>query len=247
MRVFRARLQKIDQVKENLRLQFGSASYTTKTSFKRDEPKNTSFAVTSDSGSLLKTQCLLKDTEHKIWQYDAFTKMKVSERHEAVKERNLCFSCLGSGHRIGHGKANRTCGKDGCSQRRNGLFHCDDKRPEKQQNSSNDTNTEADTVLTANPCSGSLQIVPITLSIGATSIDTMEVCDTGLTFSFVDKDIKYQLDVQPGKWNYTKHCCDRWDKGNGQRKCEDQGQNSETHGVNDVSCSSFDLLREQVL
>ena len=50
--------------------------------------------------------------------------------------------------------------------------------------------------MTANACSGSLQIVSITLSIGATSIETMAICDTGSTLSFMDKDIRNQLVVQ---------------------------------------------------
>ena len=49
--------------------------------------------------------------------------MEIAERQEAVRKCNLCFSCLGSGHRIGQCKANRTCGKDGCSKRHNILLH----------------------------------------------------------------------------------------------------------------------------
>ena len=123
--------------------------------------------------------------------------MKLSERHDAVKKCNLCFSCLGSGHRIGQCKANRTCGKDGCSKRHNRLLHGDDNKPKSQkENSRSNETTNADAVMTANACTGSLQVVPITLSNGNTSIETMAICDTGSTLSFVDKDIRDQLDVQ---------------------------------------------------
>ena len=198
MRVFSAWLKNIAQVQENIRLQFGSSGDKAKSNFTKDKTRNTSFAATSDSGSPTKAQCPLKDGEHKIWQCDAFKKMKLSERHDAVKKCNLCFSCLSSGHRIGQCQVNRTCGKNGCSKRHNRLLHSDDYKPKLQKETSNsiENTTNADAVMTANACSGSLQIVPITLSNGATSIRTMAICDTGSTLSFVDKDIKNQLGVQ---------------------------------------------------
>ena len=124
--------------------------------------------------------------------------MKLAERHENVKKCNLCFSCLSTGHRISQCKANRTCGKDGCSKRHNRLLHSDDNKSEtqKEQNSNYETTNNADAVSTANTCTGSLQIVPIILSSGPTSIDTMAILETGSTLSFVDKSIRDQLDAQ---------------------------------------------------
>ena len=77
-------------------------------------------------------------------------------------------------------------------------MHSDDYKPKLQKETSNslENTTNADAVMTANACSRSLQIVPITLSKGATSIETMAICDTGSTLSFVDKDIKNRLGVQ---------------------------------------------------
>ena len=66
----------------------------------------------------------------------------------------------------------------------------------KKQISGNEKTNNADAVITANSCSGSLQIVPIILSSGTTSIDTMAICDTGSQLSFVDKSIRDQLDAQ---------------------------------------------------
>ena len=124
--------------------------------------------------------------------------MKLAERHETVERWHLCFSCLSAGHRISLCKANPTCGKDGCSKRHNRLLHSDDNKPEmqKKQNSNDEIINNADAVLTANSFSGSLQIVPIILSSGTTSIETMAICDTGSTHSFVDKSIRDQLDAQ---------------------------------------------------
>ena len=198
MRVFNVCLKNIAQIQENMRLQFGSKSDKARTNFTRDKTKRTSFAATSDSSSPTKTQCPLKDGEHKIWQCEKFKKMKLAERHETVTKCNLCFFCLSAGHRISQCKANRTCDKDGCSKLHKRLRHSDDKNPElqkKQKNNIEATNN-ADAVLTANSCSGSLQTVPIILSSGTTCIETMAICVTGSTLSFVDKTIRDQLDAQ---------------------------------------------------
>ena len=199
MRVFSAWLKEIARVQDNLRWQFGSSNDKAKPTFNNDKPKTTSFAATSDSGFSTKRQCPLKDGEHKIWQCEKFKTLKIAERHEAVRKCNLCFSCLGSGQRIGQCKSNRTCAKDGCSKRHNILLHSDDKKPnnQKESHTKGETANNVDAVLTANSCSGSLQIVPITSSKRNIAIETMAICDTGSTLSFVDKSLRDQLDV-PG-------------------------------------------------
>ena len=199
MRVFSAWPKEIARVQDNLRWQLGSRNDKAKTTSNRDKPKLTSFAATSDSGSSMKTQCPLKDGEHKIRESEKFERNKIAERHEAVRKCNLCFSCPGSGHRIVQCKANRTCGKDGCSKRPNNLLHSDDKKPDNQRENHNkvETANNADAVFTANSYSGILQIVPITLSSANKSIETMAICDSGSTLSFVDKSLSDQLDV-PG-------------------------------------------------
>ena len=198
MRVFSAWLRNLAQVQENMRLQFGSTSDKASANFTRNRTKSTNFAATSYSSSPTKTQCSLKDGEHKIWQCEKFRKTKLAERHDTGKKCNLCFFCLSTGHRISQCKANRNCGKDGCSKRHNILLHSDDNKPEiqKKQNSNIETTNNADAVLTANSCSGSLQIVPIILSSGTASIDTMAICENGSTLSFVDKSIWDQLHAQ---------------------------------------------------
>ena len=91
MRVFSAWLKEIARVQDNLRWQFGSSNDKAKATLNRDKSKTTSFAATSDSGSPTKTQCPLKDREHKTWQCEKFKKMEIAERHDAVRKCNLCF------------------------------------------------------------------------------------------------------------------------------------------------------------
>ena len=199
MRVFSAWLKETARVQDNFRWQFGSSNDKAKPIFNRDTPKTTSFAAAIDSGSSTKTECLLKDGEDEIWQCEKFKNMKIEERHEVVRKCNLCFSWFDSGHRIGQCKANRTCGKDGCSKRHDILLHSDNKKPndEKESHTKGETANNAGAVLTTNSCSESLQIVPITLSRGNISIETMADCGTGSTLSFVNKSLRDQLDI-PG-------------------------------------------------
>ena len=142
LRVFNPWLKNKAKVQEIMRLEFGSAKDKAKTSFSRDMPKNISLSATSGPVLLVKTRCPLKDEKHRIWHCHAFKKIKLSERHDAVKKRNLCFTCLGSGHKIGQCKANRTCGEDSCSKRRNRLLQSDDSTAKtlKKQNTNNETN-----------------------------------------------------------------------------------------------------------
>ena len=175
--MFIAWLKKLARVQDNLCWQCGSNNDKAKSNFKEDKPKNTSYAATSDSDSPTKTQCPLKDGERKIWQCEKFKKVMIAERQEAVRKSNLYFSCLGSEHRIGQCKANQTCVKDGCSKPHNLFLHSDEKKSNnpKESNNKNETANNAEVVVTANSYSGCLQIVPMTLSSGKTSIETIAI------------------------------------------------------------------------
>ena len=177
-------------------MQFSPISDKTKSSFNKERSKNTSFAAATKTCSPSKSSCPLKDGEHKVWQCSAFKKLKIPERHEVVKKANLCFSCLSSGHRKEQCKFNKTCGKDGCTKRHNRLLHSEDsKTSEKQVPKKAEAEVGSDAVLTANSCSGSLQIAPLRLSHGNKSCDTLAICDTGSTLSFVDKELRNELCV----------------------------------------------------
>ena len=114
-------------MQDSIRLDFGSAGDKTKSNFTRDKLKNKTFSGSSDSRSPTQSQGPLKEGEHKIWQCEKFDRMEMSYRHDVVKEDILCFSCLGSGQRIGQCKANRTFGENGCRKRYNNLLHSVEK------------------------------------------------------------------------------------------------------------------------
>ena len=188
LRVFSAWLKNIAQVQKNIRLQFGNAGDKTKSTTNRDKLKTTSFAATTDSPTKGKPSCPLKDGEHKLWQCKSFKNMKLAERYETVKKCNLCFSCLSSGHRIGQCISNRVCGKNGCSKHHNRLLHSEEKPDSPSR--TEPKGEQANPVAIANSCSGSLQIVALRLSHENKSCDTLAICDTGSTLSFVDATLK---------------------------------------------------------
>ena len=66
----------------------------------------------------------------------------------------------------------------------------------KKENKVSEANIESDAVLTANACSGSLQLVPLRLSHGSKICDTLAICDTGSTLSFIDQSLQEALGLQ---------------------------------------------------
>ena len=134
MSVFSAWLKNTAQVGKNMWLQFGSTSDKARTNLTRDKAKSKSFAATSGSSSPTKTECPLKDGEHKIWQCEKFEKVKLADRHETVKSAICAFFWLSAGHRFSQCKANRTCGKNGCCKRHNRLLHSDHNKLKMQKN-----------------------------------------------------------------------------------------------------------------
>ena len=192
MRVFNGWLKNIAEVQESLKLQFDSNSGKPKSNHQKE--KTTSLASDAQEKPNKRTsECPLKDGEHKIWNCTQFKKMSSNDRNEAVKRLNLCFCCLNGGHRATQCKLKRNCGKDGCSRKHNRLLHKDD------QNEANPSANLTDPVLTANACSGILQVVAIQLSNGMKTMDTLAVCDTGSTLSFIDSTVKTTLGLEGTK------------------------------------------------
>ena len=122
--------------------------------------------------------------------------MKAPERFDAVNKCILGYSCLGVGHWCGQCKVKRLCGKNGCQKNHNRLLHSDDKHWSPKAEPATKESEQANPVVFANPCSGKLQTVALGLSHEIKICDTLVVCDTGSTLSFVDETLKKELDLQ---------------------------------------------------
>ena len=193
MRVFSAWLKNIAEIQDNLKMQFGT---TTEKNSNRDKQKTTAFtSEVEDKTDLPKGKCPLSDGDHKIWNCPAFKKMTPDQRGDSARKFKLCFCCLNGGHRANQCSLKRTCGRDGCAKKHNRLLHRDQKTVSEPKTSDCSTNP----VLTANACSGLLQVVSVRLSNGTKKVDTFAVCDTGSTLSFIDDDIRRQLHVEGEK------------------------------------------------
>ena len=53
--------------------------------------------------------------------------MKIDERYNNAKEKNLCFCCLGDSHLAKYYPRTRKCGVDGCERTHNRFLHYSEK------------------------------------------------------------------------------------------------------------------------
>ena len=198
--VFSQWLNEIAYVHDEMIMQFPNSNKDSgKTFGKKETPKNTTYVSNSQhkngTNYSVPINCPLKDGEHKLWNCPKFKQEKVTERYDTVKKLKLCFSCLGQ-HLIKDCKVNRTCGVNGCEKRHNRLLHVDSSNDSKQAKSNAvKTNEEQQTASFAKTTafSGILQLVPITLKNESKSVDTIALCDTGSTVSFVDSGLVSML------------------------------------------------------
>ena len=114
--------------------------------------------------------------------------MRADEGCVNMRKRKICFCCLNEGHRVYQCSLKSTYSKDGCLKKQNRLLHGD----ENTQSKAKLAEASANIFSTANMCCGSLQVLAVRFSNGANNIDTLAVCDTGSTLSFIDEKIKKQ-------------------------------------------------------
>ena len=100
-----------------LPLKEASASHISK------RPQSSSFNASNDS-TKLSSKCLIDNESNS----KKFKTMSADESYAAVKEKNLCFSCLGEKYSAKECQKSRKCGFDGCDKTHNRLLHQKTKR-----------------------------------------------------------------------------------------------------------------------
>src|SRR6185369_7069435 len=70
--------------------------------------------------------CITCKQNHLLFQCKSFGELSVEARRNLVKDKQLCFNCLRSGHRISACKSTQTCRK--CGQRHNTLLHLENNQ-----------------------------------------------------------------------------------------------------------------------
>ena len=182
-------LNEVAYVHDEMMVQFKTSSEK-KGSASKEKVKNSSFAA-NDQNKTTSTpnkQCPLKDGDHKIWMCSKFKQQSVNERYETLKKLKLCFCCLNT-HLIKDCKSERVCGVNGCTKKHNRLLHSDVQKTEKDKKSEEplSQNRAGSSSLLSTGSSGFLQLIPLSIGNGKRSVETIALCDTGSTVSFMDQ------------------------------------------------------------
>ena len=183
--------KKVAYVHDDMMVQF-KTPFDKKASGLTEKVKTSTF-VANDQGKTTSSnkQCPLKDGEHKIWMCSKFKQKPVNERYETLKKLKLCFCCLNS-HLIKDCKSERVCGVNGCTKKHNRLLHSDAQKIDKV---TYDKKTEdlvpqsraGSSSMMSTGNNGFLQLIPISIGNEKRCVETIALCDTGSTVSFMDQ------------------------------------------------------------
>ena len=141
----------------------------------------------NQSANVRKDQCPSCNQSHKIWKCSSFLSKSVKQRSAFVREKQLCFTCLQSGHMARDCSSKLKCRKSGCGKSHNSLLH-NDISSSVVSGSKNENGVTSCTVSRARK--GALQVIEIGLKSGSSNTKAWALCDTGSTHSWVSEYVK---------------------------------------------------------
>ena len=160
----------------------------------RDEPKTSNFASNAEESSKPKNfECPFKDGQPLIWTCEKLKTMEVNERREHMQKFHLCFNCLRPGH-LSKDCKSTTCSVPSCGRRHNRFLHSDLPRKKTTNNVSDATTAVATTIAQVG-----LPVERIKLTNRDLSLNVLAMCNSGSSFSFVDKSVVSKLQLQGRK------------------------------------------------
>lgn len=128
-------------------------------------------------------QCPFEDGDLTTPLCPKFIALSPDERAEAVKEKNLCFRCLRSGHRSRKRQSQKSCGIDGCQNKHHELVHqakrVFGKSEIREHTNSSHWKRQAQVFL---------QVIPVVLHGPVKSLKTHAMLDLGSTSSLIQED-----------------------------------------------------------
>lgn len=134
-------------------------------------------------------QCLHCQGSHSTFGCPSFREKTVEQRQAWVRERKLCFNCLGEKHRAEDCKSTRSCQE--CKRRHNTLLH----HPTQSQSSSESV-PSVNTVYTVD----SNYVLPVTalVTVTATGLEQKArvLLDTGACVSLITKELATTLNAR---------------------------------------------------
>ena len=217
-------LNEVAFVHDEMTVQFKSQPEK-KVSTQSEKVKTSTFAANEQNktSSASSKQCPLKDGDHKIGMCTKFKQQSVNDRYETLKKLKLCFCCLRS-HLIKDCKSDRLCGVNGSTRKHNKLLHSDAQKTEKDKklDEPQSQNRAGGSSILSTGSSGFLQLIPISIANEKRSVETIALCDTGSTVSFLDQTLVSLLKLK-GKESVmsvagfhglsdikTNCCCKNW-------------------------------------
>ena len=133
-----------------------------------------------------KFSCWVCQKPHKIWQCDEFQRKSVPERRKLINEKKCCYNCLSTKHSVKECKSKMSCRH--CKKRHHSSLHDPNyagpnDKPEVESNyGKSNTHTY-------------LQVIPIAVSNGETSIKVNALLDTGSDTTLIKSSLADKLNL----------------------------------------------------
>ncbi|XP_062558170.1 uncharacterized protein LOC134223049 [Armigeres subalbatus] len=118
--------------------------------------------------------------DYRIRNCEAFKRLRLPERWEAVRKWKLCYLCLNE-HGSARCKLNFRCNVNRCNERHNPLLHID----QTVSTNCNIHSLQRQSVI--------FRMMPVTLYNGNCSVDTIAFLDEGSSYTLVEKSLVHAL------------------------------------------------------
>lgn len=152
--------------------------------------------------------CKFCEKSHAIFKCPEFLKLENDSRWSAVKQRRLCFACLGAGHSSAACKKKLSCNVNDCREKYNPLLHKHGASGNSSMNKEPDIAT-TDVVHVSHTGASShannmrssqllFRIVPVVLYGPDSELATFAFLDEGSSVTLIDEDVANQLKL-PGE------------------------------------------------
>ena len=161
--------------------------------------------------------CAVCNGKHAIWSCSVYEEKTPTQRAKFAAEQKLCFSCLQSDHTFWKCPKSRKCNKPDCNSTHNALLHGAEKiypgkdstkSPAEEKISSHSASLEVEKVkgncaTSVLRVGGLLQIVELKLSSSKSSSNTLGLCGSACSHSWISAQLAEKLKLSGGKLNLT--------------------------------------------
>ena len=146
------------------------------------------------------------ETPHPLWNCESFLKCPLNQRNDFVKDKNLCFNCLGT-HKKEDCRSKSRCHQ--CNKRHHTLLHDASYALFAESNDSTTTRLDQKTIATVATTqvggNAYLRILPVKVTAGAKSVTTLALLDDGSQATLCSSSLLNRLNAvtKPSTINIT--------------------------------------------